>query len=102
MIVPAALVDIEERGARGVGGIGGVNLATGQAPDEERVDRAEAKLATFGALARSLHMIKQPIQLGGGEIGIEQQAGAGGDFRFMAGIAKRRTGGGRPPVLPDA
>ena len=75
VVAPSALVDVEEQRADGVGGVGGVDAAAGQPPDQERVDGAEAELAALGLRAGALHVVEQPGDLGAGEIGIEQQAG---------------------------
>ena len=41
VVVPCARVDVEQQRARGVGGVGDMNLAVGQAPDQKAVDGAE-------------------------------------------------------------
>ncbi len=101
VVVPGAVVDVEEQRPRGVGGVGGVDPAAGQPPDQEGVDGAEAKVAALGPLARALHVVEQPGELGAGEIGIEEQAAAGGDLRLLALAAQRGAGVGGAPVLPD-
>ena len=52
-------------------------------------------------LARAGDVVEQPGDLGAGEIGVEQQAGGGGDRLGMPGLAQRGAGGGRAAVLPD-
>ena len=42
---------------------------------QEGVDGAEGEMARFRQRPRALHVVEQPGDLGGGEIGIEQQAG---------------------------
>ena len=50
LIVPRQAMEIEEQGARGVGGVGGVEPPAGQLPDQPRVHRAEGDLAGRGAV----------------------------------------------------
>ncbi len=40
--------------------------------------------------ARALHIVEQPGDLGGREVGIEQQPGLGGDRRLVAGLLQAR------------
>ena len=89
--VPLALHDVVEQRARSIGHIGHVAMAAGQVPDEPAVDGAEGQLAALGAVARALHVIEDPLDLGGGKIGIEHQAGLRRDcfagtalFKFLA------------------
>src|SRR5687767_9597180 len=46
-------------------------------------------------------MVERPGDLGGAEIGIEQQAGAALDHVLVARLLHRRAETGGPPVLPD-
>ena len=50
-------------------------LAAGQPPDQERVDRAEQDLAARGARAQAVVRVEQVLDLRAGEIGIDDQAG---------------------------
>ena len=97
----APLCDVVEQGARGVGGVGGVHPAAGEAPEQEGVDGAEGELAGLGQRARALDVVEQPGDLGGREIGIEQQPGLGRDHRLVARLLQRAADVGRAPVLPD-
>ena len=47
-VIPGAGVNVEEHGARGVAGVGGVNAAAGQLPEQPGVDGAEGEFAGFG------------------------------------------------------
>ena len=94
-------MNVEKKRPRGVGGVGGVDLAAGQPPDEKRIDRAEAELAAFGLLACTLHVVQQPRDLGGGEIRVEEQAGFRRNLGLVTGGAKRGAYVGCAPVLPD-
>ncbi len=89
---PAALVDVVEQRARGVGGVGDVRLAAGQLPDQPAVDGAEQQLAVSAPRPCAVDVVEDPFQLGAGEIGIEQQAGA---VRSPSARARRRAVRGR-------
>ena len=93
LVVPAPLADVVEQRPRGVGGVGHVDAAAAQPPRHPAVDGAEGELASLGALAHAGHVVEQPVQLGAGEVGIEQQPGLAPDQRLGAGrrAAPRRT-----------
>ena len=81
---PAA-VDVEEQRARGVGRVGRVHGARRSAARagscrwcRRRARRARRALCAPG------HVVEQPGDLGGGEIGIEQQPGPALDQRLVA------------------
>ena len=101
LVVPGAGMDIEQQRPRGVGGVGDVNLAVGQAPDEKAVDGAEGQVSAFRFSARAGNIVENPGDLRRREIGVEQQAGALGHERLASALlefgAKRR----RSAVLPD-
>ena len=101
VVVEGALGDIVEQRARGIGGIGGMHPAAGQPPQQEGVDGAEGEMAVPGERARALDVVEQPGDLGGGEIGIEQQPGLGRDRRLVPRQLQRPADVGRAPVLPD-
>ena len=100
-VVPILGMDVEQHGARGVGRVGRMHAPAGQVVDQETVDGAEAQLATLGPRAGPRHMVEDPGDLGGGEIGVDQQAGLGAYQLGMAGghqlLAERRGAA----VLPD-
>ena len=101
LVVPFARMNVEQQRSRGVGGVGDVNLAVGQAPDEKAIDGAEGKLAAFRFSARAGNIVEHPGDLRRREIGIEQQAGTCGHERLAAALfefgAKRRGAA----ILPD-
>ncbi len=53
------------------------------------------------ACARALDIVEDPADLGAGEIGVEQQAGLGGEQRFEAICLQLRAQWRGAPVLPD-
>ena len=52
LVVPRQLADVEQHRAAGVGGIGGVDLAAGEVPDQPGVDRAEGEVVARRARRR--------------------------------------------------
>ena len=78
VVVPRARMNIEQERPRGVGGVGDVNLAVRQAPNEKAVDRAEGQVSAFRFSASAGNIVEDPRDLCRREIGIEQQAGPGG------------------------
>ncbi len=76
-------------------------LAPGQPPDQEAVDRTEGQFARFGPRSRARDILEQPLDLGAGKIGVQQQAGLFGDQRLMPLGLEPGAMGRRAPVLPD-
>ncbi len=99
-IVPGAGVDIEELGPAGVGRVGCVHAAAGEAPQKKTVDRAEGQLACLRGGAGALHVIEDPAELGGGKIGIDQQAGARADQPLGALFAQAIADARGAAILP--
>ena len=94
-------MDVVEAGAAGIGGVGDMHPAAGQSPDEEAVNGAETQLAGGGTVARAIHLVQNPGQLRGGEIGIEKKSGLCRHHLFLAGILHHRADVRGAPVLPD-
>src|SRR5688500_14514853 len=69
-IRPASLVDVEEKGAGGVGCVSQM-LAAGEVPDQPGVDRAETNFAAARASFEFRIGVEQPPDLACREIGIE-------------------------------
>ena len=51
LIVPTAVMNVEQQRARSVGRIGGVDFAAGEPPQQIRVDRPEGEFAARGEIA---------------------------------------------------
>ncbi len=96
---PGLELDVEQQSPRRVGGVRGVDRAAGQPPDHPRIDGAAKELAPFGPRPRALDVIQHPGDLGGREIGVQQQARDLGHFRFRR--TQPRTYVRRAAVLPD-
>ena len=63
-------MNVVEVGTAGVGGVGDMHPAAGEAPDQETVHGAEAQFARMPRdHARAIHTIQNPRKLGAGEIG---------------------------------
>src|SRR3546814_16607437 len=65
------------------------------------VDGAEGELAALGTLARVRHGVEQPGDLGAGEVGVEQQAGALPHQVFGTLGTQLLAESGGAAVLPD-
>ena len=87
-------VEVEEQRARGVGGVGDVGRAAGQAVDEPAVDRPQPQRAGVGRAPHRGHVLEQPGQLRAGEGRVEQQAGASPQLVARA----RQPGAGLQPL----
>ena len=74
--VPVQGVDIEYHGAACVGAVRHMGLAAGEVPDEPGFHGAEQQLSPLRLLRRSGHVFQDPPELGAGEIGVDQKAGA--------------------------
>ena len=94
--VPFQAADVEEQGAGCVAGIGGVDRTAREPPQQPTVDGAERHTWT----GRDAPLGKQPGQLGGGEVRVEHQAGAGPHQLQVAGGLERLAEGGASSVLP--
>ena len=64
--VPGLAVDVKEHRARRVGGVGHVQAAPAEAPQQEGIDRAEGHRAARGAGAQSRHVLQEPGREDGG------------------------------------
>ena len=102
LVVPVAGLDVVEQRAAGIGGVGGVQLAAGQPPDQVGVDRAEGEFAALGPLARARHVVEDPVDLGAprnrGRAAARSCARPASHCR-PASAARRCLRGA--PVLPD-
>ena len=52
--------DVEQRGARRVGGVGRVQVAAGEMPQQKCIDRTEGELPGNRRLARAADVVEQP------------------------------------------
>src|SRR5205807_9188817 len=99
--VPDVRRNVVKRGARRIGGVGRVPAATRRPPQKKAVDRAEGQLAALRSAPGARHVIENPGDLGGGEIGVEQEPRLAPHWLLGAGGFERGTVGRGAPVLPD-
>ena len=97
LLVPCQSADVEQKGARGIGGIGAVDGASGQLPQQPAVHSPERQVGTGFHFA----LVQEPGQLGGREVGVEDEAGTGADQPQVPGRFERAAPGDAAPVLPD-
>ena len=93
---PCEAPDVEQHRAGGIGGVGDVGCTAGELPHEPRVDRAERHLGSVTHPTRT----EQPLELGGREVGIEDEPGGTPHERKVAADAQGIAAFGGPPVLP--
>ena len=72
-----------------------------QPVEQPGIDSAERQMSLVGELARAGHVVEQPTHLGGGEIGVQHQAGALPDVRLVALRAQRLDQRRGAAALPD-
>ena len=102
MLIPAQALDVEEHGTAGVGIVGDVDPAAGELPDKPGVHRSKEQLPPTGPLPCPLHVVQDPLQFGGGKIGIRQQAGVFPDVGGELVIRLQLLAQGRgAAALPD-
>ena len=76
LVVPGSGVNVEEQRAAGVGDVGDVRCAAGEAPDQEAVDGAEAQARRARrAPAAPSTLSSSQASLVAGEIGVEHEPG---------------------------
>jgi len=100
IVVPIA-VEIHQHGARRVRGVGDVQGAAGEIPDEPRVDVAEEQIAGAGARLGVGNVVENPADLAGGKVGVDHQPGLAGDLRAGWRARQLRAEVRRAPALPD-
>ena len=68
-------MDVEHHRPAGVGVVGHVDLAAGQLPDEPRLHRAEQQVTALGTRTHAGHVVQDPLELCGREVGVDDQPG---------------------------
>src|SRR5579883_3668928 len=69
-------MDVEKQRPGGIGDVGCMHAAAGEAPQQKGIDRSEGKLAALGGGPRAGYVIEEPGNLAAGEIRIEEEARA--------------------------
>ena len=86
---------------RRVGDVGDVVGAAGHPRDQVGVDGADGVATRLDQRPGVRLVLGQPHQLGGGEVGVQAQAGQLGDPVLVTLVAQPCADVGRTPVLPD-
>ena len=73
----------------------------GQLPDEPGIHRAEEQTAFLGHLAGIRHIVQDPLDLGAGKIGIDEEARVLADVVLQALALELLAKGGGAAALPD-
>ena len=100
LVGPAVRVDVVQERAAGVRRVGRVHAAVGpagEAPEDPAVDGAEREVRS----AVDAALGEQPLQLGGGEVGVEDEPGPLADEGLDSLGPELVAPCGRPAVLPD-
>ena len=102
LFVPVQRADVVEHRAAGVGAVGHMDLASRQLPDQPGVHGTEQQLPCFSLFPCPGNVIQNPLDLGGGEVGVRHQAGVLPDvFVHTGGLEQLVHDGGRAAALPD-
>jgi hypothetical protein len=78
-----------------------VHRTAREAKEQKALDRSEAELPALGATARAGEVSEQPGELGGAEIGVEEEAGLVPDHGLEPRSPQALAVGRRAAVLPD-
>ena len=84
LVVPLQRVNVEHHGAAGVGIVGDVQFSAGQLPDEPGLHGAKEQFSPLSPFAGTGDMIQYPLELGGREIGVDDEAGLLPEFLRQA------------------
>src|SRR5206468_4079087 len=94
-------VDVEKHRATRIGSVRNVGASGRKIPDQPGIDRPERELAALRALARARHVIENPLELGAGEIGVDDKPGSGCNIRGVSGGPELVAVARRAAILPD-
>ena len=92
-------MDIIQHGAGGVGVVR--DVGAGQLPDEPRFHRAEQQVPPVRLFPGAGDVVQHPADLGGGEVGVDQQARGGLDALLQPPALQLLAELRRPAALPD-
>ena len=77
-------MDVEQKRARRIGRIGGMDFSAGEPPQEVGVDSAEGEFASRRQVIGAGNVLEEPRKLAAGKIGIEHKSGLRRDRRLVA------------------
>ena len=84
-VVPVQGMDVKEHGAGGVGDVGGVDRAPPVSFHSSQASTVPNRsLPPAGLFPGPLHMVEHPLDLGGGEVRVGNQASGGADVLLQA------------------
>lgn len=75
--------------------------SSGQAPEQKRVDCSESETTALSLLSCTIYILKYPVDLGGREVGVDEQSGLASDQLGMSGLPELVAELRCPAVLPD-
>ena len=101
LFVPAEGMNVVKHRSGGVRPVGGVNLSTGQLPDQIAVYRAEKQFSLLCPAPGSLHMIQNPLQLGRRKVSVGQKSGFFPNQSGKPLLLQLLAVACRPAALPD-
>ncbi len=104
LLRPPPVHDVEQQGAGGVAGVGGEQATfdpTGQVPQHPRIDCAQGQVASRRTVRREAAGAEQPPHLGGGEVGVQHEAGPLPDQWEVAVDRHLDAGFCGSSILPD-
>ena len=78
-----------------------MDLSPGEIPDQPGVHGAEQQLAPLGPGPGAGHIVQNPLDLGAGEVGVDEQAGFVPDIGGHAVGGQLIADGGGAAALPD-
>ena len=93
-------MDVEEHGPGSVADVRHMHLSSGKHPDEPCVYGSEAEFSFLSLLTRSFHIVKDPSDLCGAEICIDDESGLAADKVCAAVLLKAVAVFRCPSVLP--
>src|ERR1700684_1710603 len=101
MLIPSILDNVVEHCPAGISPVCDVLLAVSQIPDKPGIHSAKGKLALFGLLTCSLHVVEYPRDLGSRKRGINPQAGLLPNRIVCAIVRKPSAQRSTSAILPD-
>ena len=101
LFVPTESVNIIQHGPGGIGIVRGMHPAPGEIPDQPGIHGAKKDFSPLRPLSDPRHMVQNPGDLGGAEIGVRHQPGPLPDQIPISLRLKLFYHFGSPAALPD-
>ena len=100
VLVPAFVMDVEDKSPRCVCIVGGMDFSHGELGDEPGIDGAECDLACARPGHQSGYVVKEPFYLGSGKVGVDDQPGLLLEEGTVSSVLQFVADGGASPALP--